>query len=64
MGGDKNICEIGKERIRRAGDKVKVDNVDKGWYENLDIGFRVLKLDDTNMNVFTMHRRLHAGNAT
>lgn len=42
--GYKNICEIGKERIRRAGEKIK--EVGK---KNLDIGFRVLKLDDTNM---------------
>jgi len=46
--GYKNICEIGKERIRRAGDKIK----DEAGLtaQNLDIGFRVLKLDDTNMN--------------
>ena len=46
--GYKNICEIGKERIRRAGDKIK----DEAGLTapNLDIGFRVLKLDDTNMN--------------
>lgn len=48
--GYKNICEIGKERIRRAGDKIKEENKDKPGIENLDIGFRVLKLDDTNMN--------------
>jgi len=48
--GYKNICEIGKERIRRAGDKIKAENKDKPGIENLDIGFRVLKLDDTNMN--------------
>ena len=48
--GYKNICEIGKERIRRAGDKIKANNTDKEGIENLDIGFRVLKLDDTNMN--------------
>ena len=47
--GYKNICEIGKERIRRAGDKIKVDNADKEGIEELDTGFRVLKLDDTNM---------------
>lgn len=47
--GFKNICEIGKERIRRAGEKVKEDNKDKAGIENLDIGFRVLKVDDTNM---------------
>lgn len=48
--GYKNICEIGKERIRRAGDKIKEENKDKPGIENLDIGFRVLKLDSTNMN--------------
>ncbi|MDU3553319.1 MAG: site-specific DNA-methyltransferase [Clostridium perfringens] len=47
--GYKNICEIGKERIRCAGDKIKEDNKDKEGIENIDIGFRVLKLDDTNM---------------
>jgi adenine-specific DNA-methyltransferase len=47
--GYKNICEIGKERIRRAGEKIKEENKDKPGIENLDIGFRVLKLDDTNM---------------
>lgn len=46
--GYKNICEIGKERIRRAGDKIK-DEAGLAA-QNLDIGFRVLKLDDTNMN--------------
>lgn len=48
--GYKNICEIGKERIRRAGDKIEAENKDKPDIENLDIGFRVLKLDSTNMN--------------
>ena len=43
--GYKNICEIGKERIRRAGDKIKAEHPDV----DLDIGFRVLKLDDSNM---------------
>ena len=73
--GYKTICEIGKERIRRAGEKIRIDlggdaainlfaatdNPDledklcKKFDEkmdrvkNLDIGFRVLKLDDTNM---------------
>lgn len=41
------ICEIGKERIRRAGEKIKAE---KGLAaQNLDIGFRVLKLADSNM---------------
>lgn len=43
------ICEIGKERIRRAGKKILEENKDKEGIENLDIGFRVLKLDDSNM---------------
>ncbi|WP_428770520.1 site-specific DNA-methyltransferase [Treponema sp. HNW] len=47
--GYKNICEIGKERIRRAGAKIKEDNKDKEGIENLDIGFRVLKCDSSNM---------------
>ena len=42
-----NICEIGKERIRRAGAKIKADS--PLATENLDIGFRVLKLDSSNM---------------
>ena len=45
--GYKNICEIGKERIRRAGDKIKSES--PMTTQDLDVGFRVLKLDDTNM---------------
>uniref|UniRef100_UPI0040297048 site-specific DNA-methyltransferase n=1 Tax=Prevotella sp. TaxID=59823 RepID=UPI0040297048 len=45
--GYKNICEIGKERIRRAGAKIKEENPEKA--QNLDTGFRVLKLDSSNM---------------
>ena len=45
--GYKNICEIGKERIRRAGKKIKGGN--PLTTENLDIGFRVLKIDSSNM---------------
>ena len=48
--GYKNICEIGKERIRRAGKKIKEENRDKEGIEKLDTGFRVLKLDSSNMN--------------
>lgn len=47
--GYKNICEIGKERIRRAGQKIKEGNKDKEGIEKLDTGFRVLKLDSSNM---------------
>jgi adenine-specific DNA-methyltransferase len=45
--GYKNICEIGKARICRAGIKIKEENPEKT--ANLDTGFRVLKLDSTNM---------------
>ena len=45
--GYKNICEIGKERIRRAGKKIKEEAGLSA--QNLDIGFRVLKLDSSNM---------------
>ena len=42
--GYDNICEIGKERIRRAGDKIVEENKDKEGIENLDIGFKVIKI--------------------
>jgi adenine-specific DNA-methyltransferase len=45
--GYKNICEIGKERIRRAGRKINEELGVRN--EKLDIGFRVLKLDSSNM---------------
>ena len=45
--GYKTICEIGKERIRRAGKKIKEEN--PLTTQNLDTGFRVLKLDSSNM---------------
>ena len=64
--GYKNICEIGKERIRRAGKNILEDAMNEtvdiaqygeSWevdkiadkYKKLDVGFRVFKLDDTNM---------------
>jgi adenine-specific DNA-methyltransferase len=60
--GYKNICEIGKERIRRAGDKIKAELREKQSKqlsliddekivdpENLDIGFKVFKLDSSNL---------------
>ena len=43
--GYKNICEIGKERIRRAGDKILEESDNK----DLDIGFKVFKLDSSNL---------------
>ena len=45
--GYKNICEIGKERIRRAGKKIKEESPLTTM--NLDVGFRVFKTDDSNM---------------
>lgn len=48
--GYKNICEIGKERIRRTGEKIKEDFKDKEGIENLDIGFKVFKVADTNIH--------------
>jgi len=47
--GYKTIAEIGKERIRRAGQKIKEENADKEGIDDLDIGFRVLKVDSSNM---------------
>ncbi len=46
--GFKNICEIGKERIRRAGKAIKEES--PLTTQDLDIGFRVFKLDESNMN--------------
>ena len=48
--GYKNICEIGKERIRRAGEKIKLDeSLPLENREKLDIGFKVFKLDSSNI---------------
>ena len=46
--GYKNICEIGKERIRRAGEKI----VSETGKSDLDIGFKVFKLDDSNLKTW------------
>jgi adenine-specific DNA-methyltransferase len=46
--GYKTIADIGKERIRRAGEKI-LEEVDKEGIENLDIGFKVFKLDSSNI---------------
>lgn len=51
--GYKNICDIGKERIRRAGSKIKEENP-MGTMD-LDVGFRVLKCDSTNMKDVYYH---------
>ncbi|MBK5242624.1 site-specific DNA-methyltransferase [Clostridium sp.] len=47
-----NICQIGKERIRRAGKKILEENKDNEDIENLDIGFKVFKLDYTNLKIW------------
>lgn len=47
--GYKNISDIGKERIRRAGEKIKEENKDKENIANLDVGFKVFKLDTSNL---------------
>ena len=48
--GYKNICEIGKERIRRAGEKIKLDeSLPLENREKLNIGFKVFKLDSSNI---------------
>ena len=48
--GYKNICEIGKERIRRAGEKIKADEtLPAENREKLDIGFKIFKLDSSNI---------------
>ncbi|KAB7672549.1 site-specific DNA-methyltransferase [Bacillus sp. B1-b2] len=46
--GYKNLCDIGKERIRRAGDKI----VDEVGRKDLDIGFKVFKLDSSNIKLW------------
>ncbi|WP_303296494.1 site-specific DNA-methyltransferase [Pyramidobacter piscolens] len=48
LGYPHNICEIGKERIRRAGENIRNEKAEAG-NSSLDVGFRVFKLDDSNM---------------
>ncbi len=53
--GYKNICEIGKERIRRAGKKILEENAQVSMEEDkppLDVGFRVFKLDTSNLKTW------------
>lgn len=53
--GYKTISDIGKERIRRAGAKILEESKDKEGIENLDVGFRVFRVDDTNMADVARH---------
>lgn len=48
IGKPHNICEIGKERIRRAGEAIKSEMGQDA--ANMDVGFRVFKVDDSNMS--------------
>lgn len=57
--GYKNICEIGKERIRRAGKMIKEEHPEA---KDLDVGFRVLKCDESNMkDVYFSPKELKQG---
>lgn len=64
--GYKNICEIGKERIRRAGQKIKQEieennkqlKLDEELKKIPDIGFRVFKLDSTNFNKWNVSLKI------
>ena len=47
--GYKTICEIGKARIKKSGERIVEENKDKEGIEDLDIGFKVFKLDTTNI---------------
>ena len=47
--GYETIADIGKERIRRAGEKIKAENASNDNVKNLDIGFKVFKLDSSNI---------------
>lgn len=49
LGKPRNIAELTKERIRRAGEKVLADNAGKDGIDKLDVGFKVFKLDSTNI---------------
>lgn len=54
-----NICEIGKERIRRAGRKIK-EEAGLAVPADLDIGFRCLRLSESNMEMCTMRRKIQS----
>ena len=51
--GFRTICDIGKERIRRAGEKIKAEYKDKEGIERLDTGFKVFRTADTNIRWFS-----------
>lgn len=47
--GYKNICEIGQERIKKACEKIKEDYKDKGYINELDLGFNIFEIANTNI---------------
>ena len=53
--GFKTICDAAKERIRRAGAKIKADS--PLTTQNIDTGFRVFRLDESNYEEFLQKRR-------
>jgi len=57
--GYKNICQISRERIRRAGEKIFEENKDKEGIVNLDMGFKAFQIGDTNIN--WLHQDLKDG---
>ncbi len=62
--GYRNICEIGKERIRRAGEKIKQEILEKDPtidVNKLDIGFKVFKLDTSNIKVWDGTKEISGG---
>ena len=50
--GYRYVSDISKERIRRAGEKIKADNKDKEGIDKLDIGFKAFNLDSTNLTLW------------
>lgn len=60
--GFPNLCEMGKERIRRAGEKIKEEFKDKVGIDNLDIGFKVFQVANTNIR--WTHEALTTGQLT
>lgn len=53
--GYSNICEVGKDRIRLSGDKIITDLSESTKSSALDVGFKVFKLDETNLKVWDEH---------
>ncbi|WP_079710197.1 site-specific DNA-methyltransferase [Paraliobacillus ryukyuensis] len=54
--GYKTICDIGKERIYHAGEKILKENKHKNGIEQLDVGFKVFKLDESNLHKWNSNK--------